>query len=154
METTRLERLASFIKFLEDSIGYRFDIGSFDSRLKLQKLVFIAGFLGFKHGYDFSLYLRGPYSPDLANDYYKLGEEWSFWKHRKDLPVIRFDEENFVKLIRGKNSIWLETAATILSIWEKYHEKETVIELTKNIKMLRKDVVEDVFKDLRRSGVI
>ncbi|WP_221288628.1 hypothetical protein [Stygiolobus caldivivus] len=43
---------------------------SFEDRLRLQKYVFIMEKLGLNLGYSFSEYLRGPYSPGLAMDYY------------------------------------------------------------------------------------
>ncbi|MGC9107083.1 MAG: hypothetical protein ACP5IE_02690 [Infirmifilum sp.] len=43
---------------------------SFDDRLRLQKYVFIMEKLNLNLGYSFNQYLRGPYSPALAMDYY------------------------------------------------------------------------------------
>ena len=49
--------------------------GSFEDRLRLQKYVYIMERLGLDLGYSFSGYLRGPYSPDLADDYYSKADD-------------------------------------------------------------------------------
>ncbi len=69
-----IENLARFIKALENAGVYEFRISNFDDRLKLQKIVYIAKYFDIDLGYSFSEYLRGPYSPELADDYYKLSE--------------------------------------------------------------------------------
>ncbi|BCU68703.1 hypothetical protein HS7_21400 [Sulfolobales archaeon HS-7] len=59
----------SVLKYAKPDL--RLDIkNSFDDRLRLQKYVFIMEKLGLNLGYDFNEYLRGPYSPGLAMDYY------------------------------------------------------------------------------------
>ncbi|KDN96511.1 hypothetical protein, partial [Hydrogenovibrio marinus] len=40
--------------------------------LILQKAVFLAQLLGVDLGYRYNWYVRGPYSPDLASDYYRF----------------------------------------------------------------------------------
>ncbi|MGC9108605.1 MAG: hypothetical protein ACP5IE_10520, partial [Infirmifilum sp.] len=47
---------------------------SFDDRLRLQKYVFIMEKLNLDLGYSFNMYLRGPYSPALAIDYYNYSD--------------------------------------------------------------------------------
>jgi len=43
-----------------------------DARVRVQKIVYFLGQLGFGVDYDFDLYYHGPYSQALSNDYYTL----------------------------------------------------------------------------------
>jgi len=95
----RAEILSSFVKFLSEA-GFRFDLEDFDSRLKLQKYVFLARKFGLDLGYKFSMYIRGPYSPDLAQDYYNLPERGA------DIPDS-FDRKGFLELVKGKDGLGL-----------------------------------------------
>ena len=66
-----------FINYVKDSLSFR-DAedftekirNDFDFRLKVQKFVYIAKYFGWKHSYKYSLYIRGPYSSTLADEYY------------------------------------------------------------------------------------
>ncbi len=49
-------------------LGVSSDISGFDSRLILQKAVYLAEEAGINLGYPFNWYLRGPYSPALTRD--------------------------------------------------------------------------------------
>lgn len=70
-----------------------FDIQEFDDRLKLQKYFYLIQAHGINLGYVFSLYLRGPYCPELTKTAFMI--EY----YPKSKPV-RFDdpktEERFV----------------------------------------------------------
>ena len=49
-------------------------VDTFVQRLKSQKIQYLAQLFGVSPVYVFNLYLRGPYSPDLAHDLYQLKE--------------------------------------------------------------------------------
>jgi uncharacterized protein YwgA len=106
-----IRRLAGFVKALE-SIGFNFNVRLFNNRLKLQKYVFLAKQYGIDLGYNFNLYVRGPYSPMLAEDYYRLSEEIE--PIRVGLP------EDFIKLIKNKSERWLELASTVVMVKNRY----------------------------------
>jgi uncharacterized protein YwgA len=66
---TNINNRLARLNFLYQRIfGNDIDMGSFDSRIKLQKLVYILKSEGINLGYDFTWYIRGPYSSDLADD--------------------------------------------------------------------------------------
>lgn len=69
-------------------------------------------------GYSFNLYLRGPYSPSLADDYYRLDiikeEEKRVVYDTGNLKKF----ENFKNFIKTKAPEDLELIATIHYIWE------------------------------------
>jgi len=71
----RLIKLVAFLKVIEKKTGHKFNIEKLEDRLLIQKIVYIARFFGIDLGYHFDRYLRGPYSTELADDYYKLLRE-------------------------------------------------------------------------------
>jgi len=160
----RKEKLFSFLKFLEKKLGFDFNKDSFDDRLRLQKYVYIARFLGLDHGYRFSGYLRGPYSPDLAKDYYTLSESDELKVSKEDYlhSLENFNAEKFLDIVSEKSSRWLELATTVLYFWEIYrsvHSGEElanrVIDKVSQIKSrASRDEVSEIFAELERKGVL
>ena len=143
----RAKILSSFVKLLKEEGVFEFDPEDFDSRLRLQKYVFIARKFGLDLGYNFSLYMRGPYSPDLADDYYNLPNAGT-------LPE-EFDRKRFLDLVRNRNTNWLETAATILSIYEDCKDLNWAIERTAELKSwISKREIESIVEDLRKARLI
>jgi len=66
----KIEVLDLFLRELgEDS-----SIDGIDNRLRLQKAVYLGQLFGVDLGYRYSWYVKGPYSPPLTQDYYKLAE--------------------------------------------------------------------------------
>lgn len=49
-------------------------IKTIDDRKRVQKAIYLAQAAGADLSYDYNWYKHGPYSPELANDYYKLSE--------------------------------------------------------------------------------
>ena len=160
----RKEKLFAFLKFLEEKLGFDFNKDSFDDRLRLQKYVYIARFLGFDHGYGFSGYLRGPYSPDLAKDYYTLSESDALKVSKEDYAhsLENFNAEKFFDIVSEKSSRWLELATTVLYFWKIYrlaHGGEElanrVIDKVSQIKSLAsRDEVSGIFAELGRKGML
>lgn len=159
----KLRNLAAFVNILEKSAIHKFNPDDFISRLRLQKYVYLARFFGFDLDYKYNLYLRGPYSPDLAEGYYQL-EDRSEWAD-SSIPAIKFDK--FAKLVRGKDHRWLEIASTIHFIWEsnrnwreRYTEpckdlKTFAINRTSDIKShVGKRFIESVFKELENASLL
>lgn len=105
-------KLVSFMKSLKNKGILDFDKDVFSHRLKLQKYVFIAREFGLKTNYVYSLYLRGPYSRNLADDYYSID-------NLDGAKAIKLDE-NFIELIKNKDEEWLELASTIIMIKNRY----------------------------------
>lgn len=73
-EAERLARLVRFIAGLGKK-GITINLRELKDRLRLQKYVYLAQHFGINLRYDdFTLYLKGPYSKKLADDYYKIKE--------------------------------------------------------------------------------
>ena len=83
-------KLIRFLKSLKDEDIIDFDKDSFVHRLKLQKYVFIAQKLGFRTDYNYSLYIHGPYSTSLADDYYSIGNFGNVKPIKMKTPSISF----------------------------------------------------------------
>jgi uncharacterized protein YwgA len=131
-----------------------------EERIKLQKIVFLTKRMGIDFNYDFSLYLHGPYSKDLSNDYYSASED----EVKNSLPDEDINEllPRIEKLYQ-KETPWLEVATTILDIKDsnKHLKWKDIISYVSDIKssILVKygktiQYVESVLEDLRQEQLI
>ncbi|MEM3594689.1 MAG: hypothetical protein QXS27_08150 [Candidatus Jordarchaeaceae archaeon] len=142
----RKEKLLHFLAFLKEELNFNFNKDSFEDRIKLQKYVRIAKLFGLDLGYRFNLYLRGPYSPDLASDYYGLSGP---------MPELarldNFDSKKFLKMVRDKDTRWLETAATIISVKDNNPgiSDDRVIAIVAEIKNIGEEEVSEVFSEVK-----
>lgn len=62
------------LKLILDKLHIPASINTIDDRKRVQKAVYLGQRTGVDLGYRFGWYLRGPYSSDLARDYYALDE--------------------------------------------------------------------------------
>ncbi|MEM2365691.1 MAG: hypothetical protein QXL06_01980 [Nitrososphaerota archaeon] len=147
--------LAAFIRFLKDRLGYVFNVEEeFDKRFLLQKYVFLAKYFGLNLGYGYSLYIYGPYSRELSDDYYELVRQNPL--PEADLPS-GFDAEGFIELVRGRDARWLEVAASILTVSERYPdlpEEEIYGILRMSKPWLTREYFKEVHKALREKRLI
>ncbi|MCL2116274.1 MAG: hypothetical protein FWH29_08635 [Methanobrevibacter sp.] len=155
------ELLLEFIYLLKESIDFCFDINKFEDRIKLQKYVFIGKFFGLKHNYKYNMYIRGPYSSNLADDYYELGKNVNE-PCSKDL---NFNTENFSALVKNKEVEWLESATTMLSLYSHYKSNyksllgntdfEKIIKDVSEIKhLIPENFIKQVCYDLKDQGLL
>jgi uncharacterized protein YwgA len=70
-----MERREKIIALFRE-IGFRPDITRFDDRLVAQKVVCLLEMKGLELGYPYSMYVRGPYSPDLTTDLYAFRDDF------------------------------------------------------------------------------
>ncbi len=143
------ERLAVFLKALDDADIVDFDKNRFKHRLKLQKYVFIAQKFGFRTNYNYSLYIHGPYSSDLADDYYAI-------KDFQNEEPIELDDR-FIKLVKNKSEEWLELASTILMIEIRYGniDRNTLISLVKTVKpFAEREHLMEIIRNLERGNCL
>lgn len=153
----KMRKLSAFISTLESRNIHKFNQDDFISRLRLQKYVYLAKFFDIDLGYKYNLYLRGPYSPTLAEDYYNLTE-----MDKVVGAISNFGK--FADLVSGKDHKWLEIASTILFIWENNMRKEWssedklktfIITRTSDIKShAGRPFVERVFRELEKAGLL
>jgi uncharacterized protein YwgA len=62
------------LKLFVNELGEPGEITDFENRKIFQKAVYIGQLSGVDLGYRYSWYLRGPYSTQLARDYYQLAD--------------------------------------------------------------------------------
>ena len=110
---TNISALGGLVK----RIGNYDRMETFSGRLKLQKTIYLMEHaFDLNIGYNFSWYVRGPYSPQLAEDGFGLKEVYD------TIPVARFKENDaeirfreFLSFLGGKkdDADWLEIVASI-----------------------------------------
>ena len=142
---------------VERELSWNFDADEFDDRLRMQKLVYLAGEFGFDHGYSYNMYLHGPYSPDLAKDYY----EEEFMSTPSDTSLTSFELGSFLNLIDNRDNLWLEVAATAHSLHNSYSTRrsgddleDAVIEATSDKKDAPADEVRAIYGELKARSVV
>ena len=114
--SVRRRRLKRLVNTLEDNDIFDFNINNFDSRIRLQKYVYLLSHFTNMFRYGYNSYLRGPYSPSLARDYYRLDEV-----NINDYIEVHPD---FLNLVEEKTTRWLELASTILMLKKRYNDDE------------------------------
>jgi len=70
-----VDRQQIAVKLAVEGLNLSFKIGSFEDRLILQKVVYLAQAAGVNLGYYHQWYLHGPYCPSLTRDAYAIDEE-------------------------------------------------------------------------------
>jgi len=139
--------LAKILNFLERN-GFRFNVEEFEDRLRLQKYIYLFKYCGLDPGYNFSFYLRGPYSSDLADDYYD--PEMDRIRKEEDATV----PESVVRLwenIKDKDNTWLEIAASLVMAVKEYGlRRDVAIRMVSKAKDMDASKVESVFRDLEK----
>ena len=63
------------LKLVLDELNLANSISTIDDRIALQKVVCLTQEAGLQLGYGYNWYIRGPYSPALAADYYQLASD-------------------------------------------------------------------------------
>ena len=67
-------------------------IDDFNERLRYQKLVYLLQASGVPIGYRFNWYIRGPYSPGLANSLYNISTNQSVFEETSKIKFKNQDE--------------------------------------------------------------
>jgi hypothetical protein len=102
------EKVIAFFK----ELGFEFSISWFDDRLVAQKIVCLLEFRGINLGYPCSMYVRGPYSPDLTQDLYAFTREFETLKTNSRLTTTEKETAGELGRIFGLKPIPLEVGAT------------------------------------------
>jgi hypothetical protein len=106
-----MEKRKKVIAFFKE-MGFEFDISRFDDRLMAQKLVCLLELKGIDLGYSCSLYVRGPYSPDLTQDLYAFTREFEMLKTESRLNSDEKETAGELGRIFGLKPVPLEVGAT------------------------------------------
>ncbi|MFA4826135.1 MAG: hypothetical protein WC593_13360 [Methanoregula sp.] len=106
-----MEKRKKAIAFFKE-LGFEFDIARFDDRLIAQKLVCLLELRGIDLGYSCSLYVRGPYSPDLTQDLYAHTHEFENLETGTRLNTAEKEAADELGRIFGLKPVPLEVGAT------------------------------------------
>lgn len=152
--------LAPFIGMLKDKGLVDFDIirdnddVGLESRIRLQKYVFIAKQFGLEMGYEYNMYKYGPYSPGLAGEYYRLAWDPEAYDKevRNELPH-QFQRDDFLNVVTKRDTRWLEVASTMINKLNYGDDIGTLVDETAWIKRrsVGPDFVRNVFDDLHNT---
>lgn len=63
------------LQLILSELGLANSISTMNDRIALQKVVCLIQESGLQLGYSYNWYIRGPYSPNLASDYYQLAAD-------------------------------------------------------------------------------
>lgn len=125
------------------------DNDGFNTRFRIQKCVFVAQHLGLDRTYRYNLYLHGPYSLLLSQDYYKAANGEIGDKGGADLD---FDREAVLEIM-GNGDDWLELATTLVDLMEEDRSITTPTSLVKRAAVVKylypEEDIEAVLEDLR-----
>jgi len=144
-----------FINLVKDSLSFS-DAedftnkirNDFNFRLKVQKFVYIAKYFGWNHSYKYILYIRGPYSSALADEYYRD----DILKY-SPLEINGFDLNSFNGFVRGKSIHYLESASTILyymSSEENFTRDDAIQKLNLIKPHIDSEIVANAYDDIIR----
>jgi hypothetical protein len=115
----RSENLGRLNFFYKSIYGEDINMDSFNSRIKLQKLIYILKSEGINFNYDFTWYIYGPYSSALTRDGY------SFVKDKDTNYFPDRDEQNIITKMKKARTVLDDTnkaelIASFLYLKEKY----------------------------------
>lgn len=99
---------SNLIVAVSKACGHFPDVEKFSDRLAMQKGCYILNSWGYEPVYRYSLYIRGPYSSELADDYYEMHGKVS-----GDTDVSESDL-SVLKELYTKGLPYVEAYATVL----------------------------------------
>ena len=144
-----------FLNLVKDSLSFRDSEdfrnkirNDFTFRLKVQKFVYISKYFGWNHSYKYILYIRGPYSSALADEYYNE----DILKY-SPLKIDGFDLNSFNDFIKGKSIHYLESSSTILyymGIEENFTRRDAIEKLNKIKPYINSEIVAIAYDDIIR----
>lgn len=107
-----LAKTAGMIKEIFSLIGHEFNVEEFNDRLLAQKGVYLLNCAGICPRYQFRQYIRGPYSSELADTYYKISEK----NIAPEMCEIPEDIKNTLADILSRGIDFTEALATMLVV--------------------------------------
>lgn len=152
-------RIEPFLRLLYDNklidCGANPRESDLKTRIKIQKFVYFAqACFGLDFNYRHTMYIYGPYSPTLANDYFRIrdvkdvpsGEPGSWSKEREFLDFAK----------RHDDVDWLEIASTLVYLHSAYRVPiDGLIDYAERVKRkFPRPQIEGVCAEIQRAGFI
>lgn len=126
----------------------KIDMRDFNNRLIYQKMIYILQEKGVSLGYDYNWYIRGPYSPQLAEDLFNISEE--LFNQNKGLVFI--NNQEVIQQIKNTHAIlndysnnpyFLEILASLIYIQKNPSAKSKGKNELKQILLTKKPMLKD-----------
>ena len=111
LRSMNMEKHKKVIAFFKE-LGFEFTISRFDDRLIAQKLVCLLELKGINLGYPCSMYVRGPYSPNLTEDLFEFKNEFENLETESRLKPAEKETASDLNRIFGLKPVPLEVGAT------------------------------------------
>ena len=126
-----LEKVIACLKHL----GMKPDIESFEHRLIIQKAVYLLQLKGVRTGFSYGLYVRGPYSPELAKELYENKAKLKALDARAELSQKELKAAEELKELFGLKPGLLEVASTYA--YFAFEKREPPLSALKNVRRLK-----------------
>lgn len=131
----------SLIYAVSIAAEHKLDVDKFDDRLMMQKGCFLLNHMGASPSYSFNMYIRGPYSSELADDNFEIN------RNRIPLDGTDVDADMIGRLsaIFGKGIPYTEAYATLV-LAKKYNPRipaEKVKDMVIGMKPHLKEEIEE-----------
>jgi len=133
-----------------------FDPSSFKDRLRAQKIIYLLQSSGVPLGYSYSWYLHGPYSRQLADDFFEGSNE--------DVPILEFTDPRFemalrhtMNLVEAKETRTVELLGSLcfLALFHPdLNKREVIAELLEKKPKFGREEAESAWVSLRRNRLV
>lgn len=127
------------------------DITNLNNKIKSQKMIYFAKRLGVAPNYNFNLYWRGPYSPDLTKTLYVISDYFDEIEPFEPLSEDLIEIFNILNSLNNYELKIIEIAATI-DILNHNNLKEAITK-TKELKKCNSHDIEKALKLLNNLGL-
>jgi len=135
MYADSVEMRASYLLAIFRRLGLDVKISDFDHRLKLQKIVYLLQLhpeFSRYLNYPFSMFIYGPYSPELARVYYNISDATV-----KPVEVSLSEEAlDYGRRISSHEAVMLETMATIIEA-RKVNRNKPLKEILEHVEAIK-----------------
>lgn len=137
-----LSTLKAILEVWEIDIPKLNDENAIDERIKVQKLMYLLQNRQRRSQYLYNIYIRGPYSPSLSQDYYELASKPSKIATGSlpegmstHLNIVKRDATEFSKMLDSVDDVAsLELLATALFFSRHYSTESKIVEAVQSIK--------------------
>jgi uncharacterized protein YwgA len=121
------------LRKLGEETGKPFTKDRFKGRVRIQKVVFLLKSLGQPEAmdYNYNLYVNGPYSTDLAKDYYSEGNSLKTGSQEVNIPEARM---KIVVEADEKGVDFMEALTTTISLATENRSIEDAIKWARDLK--------------------
>ncbi|WP_019557608.1 hypothetical protein [Thiomicrorhabdus arctica] len=138
------------------------DVVSIDQRLVLQKVALLGQSVGVSLDYTYNWYVKGPYSPSLTEDYFKLQGYVDKPSQFKFNQAVK-EKLNSLSEVIHKHDVdgkilpkWVEALASIVFLIKKTHktEDEAIAVLFSQKSHIDEDMRNDAIRNLKKINLI